>query len=609
MRKKQNGTGKAYGIRAITGMVLQSGSTLLCFEMLYRGIGFSLFFPLIRYLLSQLPGLTGQPYLDQGKALLVLHHPLALMLLIGILMLAGFFIYFEIVALFLYAEKGWQRERISLWGLFREAAARTSGLLQPDRLPVFLLLPAIMLSVFSLMSGYLQNWQIPEFLLDYLMDSPSLLAAFITGIVLIHLLLLAYLFGFPSLLFENISFAGSFHESRRLLHKKAGHFAGKLCLYFLLFCAAEAVLILAGVLLLAGGLQLFYDTTAARNQFALYFSSFRGIWQLVSGALTSVFLCAAIVAIYHQTRGDTRLEAQPAPRPVRRILLRAAAIVCTSILLLLFSESEMGGMLWHPRDTPMDIVAHRAGGATAPENTIAALQNAIADGAAMVEMDVQQLRDGTLIVMHDSNFKRTTGWDRDVWAADYRDVRQLDAGALFSARYTGEPIPTLEDFLIAAKDRIRLMIELKSTGHERQLEAQTLAMIDQYDMRDQCVIASMDMDILKQVKELAPSMQTVYISVLLLTDHYDLQELDAYSVETTVLSSGMVIQAHLQGKQVYAWTANSTDTIRKILRCGADGVVTDNPTLAALCIRDAQEDLLLYELIDFLFPESTVPAA
>ena len=63
------------------------------------------------------------------------------------------------------------------------------------------------------------------------------------------------------------------------------------------------------------------------------------------------------------------------------------------------------------KDAPVIVVAHRAGAKVAPENTVAALEQAIRDGVPIAEIDVQQLSDGTLIVMHDSNFKRTTGED------------------------------------------------------------------------------------------------------------------------------------------------------------------------------------------------------
>ena len=161
------------------------------------------------------------------------------------------------------------------------------------------------------------------------------------------------------------------------------------------------------------------------------------------------------------------------------------------------------------------IIAHRAGAAFAPENTLAALEAAISAGADSAEIDVQQTQDGTLIIMHDTNFKRTTGYDSQVWDTPYDIVQTLDAGSFFAPEFANEPIPTLEMMLAAAKNRIHLMIELKSSGHERQLVETTLALIQKYGMEDQCSIASMDSAILQQTKAINPSIETVLILSLI----------------------------------------------------------------------------------------------
>lgn len=89
------------------------------------------------------------------------------------------------------------------------------------------------------------------------------------------------------------------------------------------------------------------------------------------------------------------------------------------------------------KDAPVIVVAHRAGAKVAPENTVAALEQAIRDGAPIAEIDVQQLSDGTLIVMHDSNFKRTTGEDICVWDAEADALKTLEVGSGFR-QHTGE---------------------------------------------------------------------------------------------------------------------------------------------------------------------------
>ena len=67
------------------------------------------------------------------------------------------------------------------------------------------------------------------------------------------------------------------------------------------------------------------------------------------------------------------------------------------------------------------------------------------------------------------------------------------------------------------------MIELKSTGHEKELVRQTLDEICEAGMQDQCMIASMSLDLLKEAKELRPEIKTVYISVLQHRDHISIR--------------------------------------------------------------------------------------
>ena len=595
------------GWGAAFGAVLRGWDALLVFEMVCRGFGFLVLFPFLRRLLSRLPALAGVNYLGQDNLLLLLRRPAALLLLLGVLALAGAYVYFELTALFLYAERGWRRERVSAWGLWREAATGTVGLLRPGRLPVFLLLLPLTFSAFSMLSGYLPAVRVPEFVMEAVGADRALLTLFLAAVALCHLVLFSYLFGYPALLLSGCSFAASWRESRALLRGNRLCTAGALCGNLLLFALAVAAVAAAGTPLLAAGARLLYPADA-RGQFQLWLLSLQGVWRVASGAFASAFLCAVIVALYHRARGEARPAGEPRRRGVRRFALRAAGVLGTLALLLLFSESEMGGRALYPAAPTTQIIAHRAGGAFAPENTAAALNRAVEDEAHMAEIDVRQLGDGTLVALHDANFRRTTGVDLDVWDADWETVRGLDAGSSFSPAFAGEPIPTLDGLLAAAKGRIGLMIELKPTGRERDLAGEVLALIDAHGMADQCMIASMDMGLLKRVKAARPEIRTAFITLLLLSEEYDLRDLDAYSVETSSLSLGLVVQAHLQGKQVYAWTANSQRTMDKILRCDADGLVTDNPLLAAYCIGAAGKNLPAEELAELFFPTTADPS-
>ena len=217
----------------------------------------------------------------------------------------------------------------------------------------------------------------------------------------------------------------------------------------------------------------------------------------------------------------------------------------TAIVMLLFvyflTYGVLPQVLAAGKDTPMIVVAHRAGAKVAPENTLAALEQAIRDGAPIAEIDVQQLSDGTLIVMHDSNFKRTAGEDVCVWDTEADVLSTLEVGSTFSAAYRGEQIPTLEE---------------------------------------------MNRGILQRVKELEPDISTVYIAHDLGEDDYDLDYADSYSIEGKNLTADMVEAIHYEGKSVYGWTANTSGAMRQIVNSGADGIVTDDVRLLQAFLRE-----------------------
>ena len=73
-------------------------------------------------------------------------------------------------------------------------------------------------------------------------------------------------------------------------------------------------------------------------------------------------------------------------------------------------------------------------------------------GADWIELDVQQSRDGQIIVMHDTNFRRTAGVDANTWELTYEEILELDVGSFFDAAYAGEKVPLLSEAAQFAKE-------------------------------------------------------------------------------------------------------------------------------------------------------------
>jgi glycerophosphoryl diester phosphodiesterase len=140
------------------------------------------------------------------------------------------------------------------------------------------------------------------------------------------------------------------------------------------------------------------------------------------------------------------------------------------------------------------VIAHRGASAYAPENTIPAFQLAADQGATFVEFDLQQTKDGQLVCLHDNSLERTTdveqvfpdraravaagGRETRRWMLpDFTlaEIKRLDAGAWFDAKYRGTRIPTFAETIDALRGRSGLFIELKTPELYEGIERRILA--------------------------------------------------------------------------------------------------------------------------------------
>lgn len=107
----------------------------------------------------------------------------------------------------------------------------------------------------------------------------------------------------------------------------------------------------------------------------------------------------------------------------------------------------------------MELIAHRGAAYEAPENSLAAIELAIQQGAARIEIDAWLTADGEVVICHDETTQRCT--DRSLVVA------HATAAALATAKMTnGEGIPTLHQVCERIAGRARLDLELKDQRPE-----------------------------------------------------------------------------------------------------------------------------------------------
>lgn len=286
----------------------------------------------------------------------------------------------------------------------------------------------------------------------------------------------------------------------------------------------------------------------------------------------------------------------------RRLSPRAkAGIVAASVLIAL--GIVMFAFLANRGERPALIIAHRGASATAPENTLAAFRLAADQRTDFVELDVQESADGQVVVVHDSDLMKVGGNPVKIWNGDAATLRAIDIGSFKDARFASERVPTLAESLAVCKGRCRVIVELKSYGHDQQLEERVAAIVEEAGMQDDCVFMSLDHDMVRRMKALRPSWR---VGLLVAKAIGDLTELDAdfLAVEARMATRRFIRRAHRAGQDVYIWTVNDPAWMFVGLSRGVDGLITDKPDVARQVIElrsrmSAPQRFLAAQLIRF----------
>jgi glycerophosphoryl diester phosphodiesterase len=249
---------------------------------------------------------------------------------------------------------------------------------------------------------------------------------------------------------------------------------------------------------------------------------------------------------------------------------------------------------------PIVVVAHRGSSAVAPENTLAAFRLAAEQRTDLVELDVQESSDGQVLVAHDADLMKVSGNPARIWETSAATLRAIDIGTFKDPRYASERVPTLAEALAVCKGRCKVLVELKSYGHNQHLEERVVQIVEAAGMVDECEFMSMDHAMARKIKQLRPSWR---VGFLVAKGMGDLTELngDFLAVEASIATRRFVRRTHRAGQDVYIWTVNDPAWMLRGLTLGVDGLITDHPDVArrviALRARMSEPQRLLAALL------------
>lgn len=240
------------------------------------------------------------------------------------------------------------------------------------------------------------------------------------------------------------------------------------------------------------------------------------------------------------------------------------------------------------------VLAHRGGGALAPENTIAAIRVALERGYCGVEFDAMLAVDDVPVLMHDPTLERTALTVGAVSELSAAELERIDVGGWHSARFTGETVPTLQRTLRFCREQdIWPNIEIKpARGFEAatgaavaRVTAQVYAdlIIPGGERAEQAsprvpLLSSFAAAALVAAREVAPGLPRGWLVDLVPPEwHKEMARLDCVSLHTNHrhLTGQQAHEIKRAGTWLFCYTVNSPQRARTLLSWGVDAFCTD----------------------------------
>lgn len=395
--------------------------------------------------------------------------------------------------------------------------------------------------------------------------------------------LLDWSLALPLTLFANTSPRQAFGESERLLRGRRREVLTGLGRWLLMAAALSLVPTLC--------LDLLVDLVLATRQESLSALLFllggaAMIWGVLGFLVTALNLAGftlVVASLYERYGPGLSEQVSIVPKEATAAALQRVSPVRIGLGAAVLALAAGATGAWLLGDIDVDdqvlIVAHRGAAGAAPENTLASVEQALTDGTDWVEIDVQETRDGQVVVVHDSDFMKLAGDPLKVWEGDLAQVQALDVGSWFDPGFAGQRVPLLSEVLDAVRGRARLVIELKYYGHDQRLEQRVVDLVEDAGMADQVAIMSLKLPGVQKVQALRPGWHTGLLAATALGDLSRL-EVDFLAVNANMASPGFIRRAHRAGKKVLVWTVNDALSLSKWMSAGIDGVITDEPALA-----------------------------
>ncbi|EFA24641.1 glycerophosphodiester phosphodiesterase family protein [Streptococcus sp. M143] len=430
---------------------------------------------------------------------------------------------------------------------------------------------------------YLNKIVIPDFIVTYLEDKHWLvgLMIFASAWILLYVSV-RLMFALPKILFEKRTVREGVKYSLQKTKKQVLFYAWNL---LLIIIKTYLFFFLLLTPLLIG--QIVIDNLTQKESLILGVINFVLIKNIHYMALT-YFLVKFVSFL-------TGEELEIMPRRKKDHLMRWGVMGCASIFFALEGYIYLEAPV---TNTPL-VISHRGvSNKNGVQNTVQSLEKTAQLKPDLIEMDVQETKDGQFVMMHDANLKNLAGINARPQDLTLEELTGLD---IFENGYRTK-ISSFDDYLNRANElHQRLLIEIKTSKKdspqmmERFLEKYG-PIIKQYGHQMQ----SLDYHVIDQVLKYDSTIPAYFI--LPYNSIFPKTKATGYTMEYSTLDEYFVTKLWYTEQKLYVWTINSSDALDKSLQLSVDGMITDDMEMLQETLAAAQEDP---EYTDLLLKKAT----
>lgn len=243
------------------------------------------------------------------------------------------------------------------------------------------------------------------------------------------------------------------------------------------------------------------------------------------------------------------------------------------------------------KPAPVKVIAHRGESSIAPENTMAAFQLGLENGADGIEGDFRLTKDEQIVCIHDADTNRTGNRNLSIETSTLEQLEEIDVGSWKNISYSNERIPTLHKILESLPDQRRILIEVKS---DSQIIPHLKNVLQNHASKiPDTIVMSFDHQLVRDFKDQMPSVTCIWIigfkrnfwklgrrpSKSSILNRLKVMNVDGINcrAEASIIDKPFVNAIHEMGKQFHVWTIDDVNKARHFENLGVDSITTNHP--------------------------------